>query len=341
MRTTLNAKVTPAGMDMNADLSMRSGATYYGLKDVHRLTLAQQAALLSAATYPASVYADASGNLYYNNASGNQIAITSGSGLAGTPGSITGVGYGTPISVNWNNGTTRYEFFKGASVYADVDVGGVRLNDGDTNFIRHVAPALAADYTVTWPAAVPASTSLLTMDSAGALVLTRDPSISTLAVSGLVTANGGMTVPTGQNITLQGTSALKHGTRTLIVPGAAFQPNSETADIGRTNGYITANVATTLLYPIELPAGTRINSVEWNLLHDTSVSSRSYSTNSGAKASDTETVIETDSSSAASVAVTVTNTTPFTLSSADRYYLKATLQAADRIRTVVVSYDVP
>lgn len=191
MRTTLNAKVTPAGIDMNADLSMRSGSTYYGVKDLHRLSLQQQATNLAAATYPAALYASAAGDLYFNDASGNQIALTSGGTIAGSVGSITGSGYGTSgVELNWDSGASDYHFYSAAATYADINIGALQLSDGSANQIRVEAPSIAADYTLTLPTAVPASTSLVQMSSGGALSTTRAPSIDTLTVGSTSTFTG-------------------------------------------------------------------------------------------------------------------------------------------------------
>jgi hypothetical protein len=186
VRTTLDAKVTPAGMSINADLSMRTGATRYGLTDIHRLSLYQQPSLLSAATYPVALYANSSGDLYYNNASSAQVRITNGSALNGTPGSITGSGYGsTGVEVNWDAGASDYHMYSGTGTYADVKLNDVLLNDGDTHFIRHAAPALAGDYTVTWPSAVPGSNNtLLTMATTGTLSNTGTPTVTSLTTTG-------------------------------------------------------------------------------------------------------------------------------------------------------------
>jgi hypothetical protein len=183
MRATLDAKVTPAGMDINADLSLRSGATYSGLTDVHRLGLYSQSAALSAATYPSAAYV-VNGDLYYNDSSGNQIAITSGGAVnASAAGAITGAGYGTPVEVNWD--ATLYHFYSAASTYSDVRVGGLQLSDGSSDYVELVATTMSAPYTLTFPASLPASTtSLLTVTTAGALAYTATPTVTSLTTTG-------------------------------------------------------------------------------------------------------------------------------------------------------------
>jgi hypothetical protein len=128
IRATLDAKVTPAGLDVNADLSLRSGGTRYGLTDAHRVSLFNQASALSAATYPSAVYS-LSGELYYNDASGNQIAITAGGAVnVSATGGITGAGYGTGgVEVNWDAGATSYHFYSAAATYAAVLTGTITV----------------------------------------------------------------------------------------------------------------------------------------------------------------------------------------------------------------------
>jgi hypothetical protein len=171
IRTSLNAKVTPAGIDVNTDLSMRSGATRYGLTDIHRLSMYAQPSGLAAATYPAALWVDTSGNLYYNNTSSNQVQVTSGSSVNGTPGSITGSGYGSAgVALNWNAASTIYEFFRAASTYSDVEVSGVRLNDATSHYARLIASSMSANWTCTFPAAAASSGfKPVWMDSTGLL----------------------------------------------------------------------------------------------------------------------------------------------------------------------------
>lgn len=191
MRATLDAKVTPAGIDINADLSMRSGGTRYGLTNTHRVSLYQQPSNLAAATYPAALYASSAGELYFNDASGNQVALTNAGSIAGSPGSITGAGYGSGgVAVDWDSGAGDYHFYSAAATYADIKAGNVLLNDADTNFIRLDAPALAADYTLIFPNALPASTSLLSSTSGGQLAFTRDPTLDTLTLTGTSSFGG-------------------------------------------------------------------------------------------------------------------------------------------------------
>ncbi len=210
LRATVDARVTPSGMSMSADLSFLVSGTYSGVTDLFRANFQDKVAAISAATYPNALYV-VGGELYYNDADGNQVQVTSGGALnaAAATGGITGAGYGTGgVEVNWAVGDTAYKLKSGASTYAHAWLRNVYLNDGDTNFIRLIAPAIAADYSVTFPTAVPGSTQLLQMSSAG--VLSASNTVANAATfSGLITASAGLTAAANQSITISGTARYK------------------------------------------------------------------------------------------------------------------------------------
>ncbi len=238
LRATLDAKVTPAGIDINADLSFRSGSSYYAATNVNYIGLTLQSALanLSAGSYPGVIYKYA-GNLYYNNDSGTQIAITSGASIAAAAGNITTSGspaFGASgVEILWNGTDTAYEMRSGsgANDLADIKVDDVYLNDGSANYVRLHATGVGTDYTITVPAAPPGSTAVVQMGSTGVLSASTTADIATsgamlpgtLSVSGtgifdgLITADAGLTASVDQHITVSGTGTFKHGSRTLLL----------------------------------------------------------------------------------------------------------------------------
>lgn len=167
----LESQVTVAGLDINADLSMQSGATPFGLIDVHRVSFYDQTSALNAVTYPQALYAVGS-DLYFNDDAGNQVRIVTAGGVdVSVAGGITGAGYGVSgVEVNWDGTNYNFKNAAGADAYASVVVDDVLLRDASGNAIRLAAPAgMAADYTITLPGAVPAAQSFMTMDNAGAV----------------------------------------------------------------------------------------------------------------------------------------------------------------------------
>ncbi len=251
MRATLDAKVTPAGIDVNADLSMRSGSTRYGLTDVHRMALYQQPSLLAAATYPASVYASADGDLYYNNASGDQVQVTSGSGVAATPGSITGLA--GSASLVWNAGSSDFEFYVDSSVptFADIVCNDVLLWDGSGNYLRQTAAAMVTDYTMTWPAAVPAADGTLLQFTIGG--------VASFANTGLAAVS----LAANASFTVSGTGTYKHGNRILVIPASLGSQSSGDPHVQEQFFINMGNTTTPWVVPIPLPVGASISQVSF------------------------------------------------------------------------------
>jgi hypothetical protein len=116
-------KVTPAGIEINADLSLEE----------YRLTLAKsvqfddQSATLTGASHASSVYSK-SGNLYYTNGSGVAVQITDGSAIITAPASTDNF---------------EYEAFANSPTIADSDT--VVVLGMDTTAVRTVTlPSVSA-----------------------------------------------------------------------------------------------------------------------------------------------------------------------------------------------------
>ncbi len=385
LREILAAKVTPAGIDINATLSMRSGASFYGIEDLAYAKLYAQPTNLAAATYPGALYRSLAGELYYNDAAGNQIALTSSGAVAGTAGSLTGVGYGASgVEVTWVAAAGDYEMRSGAGAndFADIKVDDVLLNDGSGNYLSLAVGSMASDFTLILPAAVPASNNtLMTFSVSGSdvtasfsgtptvtsLTATGAVSSATLAASGAATVgttlgvtgattmaalaattgafSSTLTMGSNVNILLQGTGYIRHGSRTLTVPGLSFKSASQASTVvyGDNGGDINpAGVNALHFYGLALPVGTRVTQVDWYAGHSAGGGSRAYRTRKrvigGAAAS-----IESDSD-ASTGAVTVSNTTDFTITVDTIYWLEWETNAGaagDDLYCAVVSYDVP
>lgn len=330
LRTTLDAKVTPAGMDINANLSFRSGATFYAATDINYVSFHTQTALLDDGVYPGVVYKGPDGELYYNDDAGNQVQLSSGGSVAAAAGNISGTGYGASgVEVAWVAADVAYEFRSGSGTddFADGKFDDVYLNDGSGNFLRIAAPSMGADYSLTLPSAVPAAN--------GALVQ--------MATSGALTASNSVTLASNANITLTGTGTLKHGSRTYVISGADF--------VGGTGGVTDeaillhdSSTNATYVAGVLLPAGARITSVVFTVVHGAGATNRAY----GLKSRVLSTGI-------ASTVVSTTDATdddgPFTVSSGaltttlaagSVYYLVATLsEADDAVHGAEITYDTP
>ncbi len=115
--------VPTAGININADLSF----TGYGPINQYWSSLAARA-LPTAALHPASLLVNAAGNLFYENTSGNQIQLTSGSvpvsNGTGTDNGFFGAGgagYAAQAKANFDKTIGQYRF---ADTYADFDATG-------------------------------------------------------------------------------------------------------------------------------------------------------------------------------------------------------------------------
>ena len=378
IRETLDAKVTPAGIDVNANISMRSGASFYALTDLSYASLYTQPALLSAGTYPGVVYKSSTGNLYFNDDSGNQIQLTSGGSVAAAAGNITGTGYGSSgVEVAWVSADSAYEFRSGAGAddFADGKFDDVYLNDGSGNYLRIAAPTMGADYTLTLPAAVPLTgDTVLAMSITGVVTVTDGPTLATLQTSGdvvvggeltvsndatfstdvdigdaltvvgLIGADGGILCGGDENIELQGTGYIKHGTRTLVIPGTAFVPADPSVTSYSYSSHVQRTASTDLTFsaPLVLPVGAIVTNVRWLAHNGSSTNDREFSTYRSDITSTTQTAIETvvDANSAADV--DVSNTTDFDILASRRYHLKwRSRTSGDYVLNCVISYYMP
>lgn len=274
----LETKVTPAGMDINADLSFRSGSTSYMATDVKALEFTNQDSTLAAGTYPTTMFScDGDGELYYNDNAGRQIQVTSNGAVnVSSAGGITGGGYGSnSVEVNWN-GSTKYSMRTGAAAddYASVHVNDVLLNDGSAHTITVAAPSISADYTLTLPTAVPAGNgTIVQMATTGALSASN-------TVASLTTNSGGITAAAGQDIAVSTTGKYKHGARTVVIPGCAFAATllSGTAISADNGGHLLTSASDrTLVAPIILPVGKVISAINYSVVHGAGGGTRVYS----------------------------------------------------------------
>lgn len=255
IRATVDAKVTPAGITINADLPFTNSGVFYACTSVERTNYQNKSGTISAGTFPVSVYVT-NGNLHYNDGAGNIIQLTSGGALnIAATGGITGSGYGSAgVEVNWESGTTRYRFksASGADAFAHVAVNDLLLNDGSGNFITHAAPAISADYTVTWPTAVPAATNVMMMSSAGTISVPTD-----------------LTLATNQHVIVSGTGLYKRPSqsRKIIPHNGVFTTGTGTY---LATGYVTNGAAgDVFILPLELNVSERILSID--IRYDTTV----------------------------------------------------------------------
>lgn len=154
-------QVTPSGLNINSDLAFQSTNAY----QLRSARFINNDSTLAEASDLTCVYVSG-GNLYYNNASGTAVQITSGSSVNAGAGSITGLPSGT-ASVTFSAGT--YVFQSATSTSAVLDGGSIilRNNTASSKGLTLSPPnAMAADYGLNLPA-LPASQSFVTLDTSG------------------------------------------------------------------------------------------------------------------------------------------------------------------------------
>lgn len=266
-------QVPVAGILIDDDLSFNNT---FGCTDLHAITFASIVAL-SDNEYNKSLFVSngtgglINGELYWRNTSGNHVQLTSGNSLnvsafvGGIGGDYSAVG----ALLDYDDSTKTYRLRQqvGSSVrqFARMSAGGVNLFEfkahpaasPPTQFVRLSSPAsLASSYTVTFPAALPASTQLVQVDNAGQVSFSN-------TVAQAITASAGVTVGANQNVTVSGTGRYKHGTETISVHGSAFQPiTSSTAVDYSSNGCMFTG-GTGVIANVTIPQGRRITAARF------------------------------------------------------------------------------
>jgi hypothetical protein len=155
--------VRPAGLYMDADLDFRSTNP----KNMRSARFALQSSLLGGTDDVCCLYFQGA-DLYTNDAAGNQIQITSGGGIAGSPGSISGLA--SPASVVYTPGLKIFNFYSDSLVRAALACGPLTIADAVASGkgVTISAPSgLISNYALELPAGLPASTQVLTLSPAG------------------------------------------------------------------------------------------------------------------------------------------------------------------------------
>jgi len=181
------AAITPAALNINALMDFQqnfainvAGVTFY-----------------AQATAPAVGTAYRNGDdLYFVDGLGNDIRITESGGVAGTPGSIANLV--PPASASYVSGSSTFVFQSAANVSGNIDGGSIILRNLtlSSNGVTISAPAaLAANYSLTLPASLPGVTSIMALNSSGAIstTLVSGAQIDSLTITAGNIANNAIT----------------------------------------------------------------------------------------------------------------------------------------------------
>lgn len=183
--------ITSGAININADLSFNDVYNLTGLRTTRFKT---QGAPLSGGTDIGCIYV-VNADMYYNDTAGNQVRITQGGGVAGSPGSITNLA--APASASWVSATSKFVWQADASTSADMDFGSwIARNDTASSFALTVQPpTLAGNSTITLPLAPSGSTKIMAMSTSGVITApyTVDGSTITIAANIIGVPTGGIT----------------------------------------------------------------------------------------------------------------------------------------------------
>lgn len=346
--TTGNGRPIPsAGIGINADLTIAG----YRLTNVDGMSMINRGALLSTGACEFFAFG---GNAYFRSAGGLNVQITNGGALnMTTAGGIAGDYTSVSAEVAFSDAADSYTFKQqvgtGVRQYARMGSADVRLYEFKahptvgvpTNFVGLASPALAASYTLTMPAALPASTSVALVSAAGAVTVSNTiPNALTLAA--LLTASGGVTCAASTDVTVSGTGRFKHGSMLRTVSPHVGQGSAYTLAAG----YVQSGGANTYYLPISFDVGERVTTVDvltyGDGVMDVTIDVCLYSAPSGATI--TRTVIGTASNinQAATWGTNTINVTDTTLATGEQIVIEYQPNAANlRVGPATATYDRP
>lgn len=156
-------KISQAGINISGDLELNSN----NLTEIRTNRFDSQSAVLSLPTDLRCAYV-VSDDLYFNDGLGNQIRITQSGGVAGTPGSISGLV--APASATYIPASSKFVWQSAVNVAATMDMGSIIIRplSLSANGVTIAAPvALASNYTMTLPTGLPASSLPMLLDNTG------------------------------------------------------------------------------------------------------------------------------------------------------------------------------
>lgn len=170
-------QIPPGGLNINADLTFQSNNAT-ALRS-SRFTAQLVPLSTSSSSDIGCVYVSGY-DLYYNDIVGNQVRITSGGGVAGSPGSITNLT--APASATYVSANQTFVWQSNTNVPANLDAASIILRNLTVNSkgLTLAPPSgMAADYSLILPA-LPLTTKILGCDSSGNINANVDADGTTL-----------------------------------------------------------------------------------------------------------------------------------------------------------------
>lgn len=157
-------KITPNGLNISSDLTFNSTASATNL---YKAAFTSQSSALTGTNFLSFI----GGNLYVNDGSGNQIPITSGGGVAGSPGSIGSLS--SPAAATYSAGSKLFTWTADSLKAAAMDNGAVTIRETNVASAKGITikspTSLGSDYSLTLPTGLPGSAQYLSCDASGNL----------------------------------------------------------------------------------------------------------------------------------------------------------------------------
>lgn len=339
----VEAKIVPSEIVINEDLSFRYQGVSYSATDLKRVGLNAQGVVLTAGSIN-SLYS-LNGELYFQDGSGNDVAMTSSGNVAGAAGNIGTSGspaYATSgVEVLWVGGDLEYRLKSGsgANDFADAVLAQVDFHNGSVSTTMGRASG-GSSYTLTWPNAGPSADDLATFDGSGNVTFGK-----TLGGNYSVTGTLGV----GGKLTLSADDA--HGDRVLILhqyAGIGFTTAGGIYDGYAIDGsfdmegyFLFGAAGYPLAFPIPLKVGDRIKSIDF-YFQASGTANRRFALFYGQYAGRTTVDEDVQSYAAGNHAHTLTVTTPTAITAGNGWWTQFRAgNTNDLISHIEVTYDRP
>lgn len=343
--TGAGVQIPAGGLNLTTDLTLNGTCA---------LTNAKALAFTTQASYTVSKslwVKTSDGELYWRNASGTDVKMTSGGTLnIAIVGGIVGDYAASAAAVYYDDSAQAYRFLEAApspNSWSRVQCGDLDLYEhaiGIANRVRLSSPTgLAASYALTLPAALPGSTSILQVSSAGAITASNTVG-NAVTFSALTTHNNGITVATGA-ANLTSASGIGLPTRKLVLSAGLGYVYSGAATLA--SGAFSGGAAGTVHIPIPLHEGDRINKIVVSLKRGAgsltfNLKRLQYATLSTVAGSGTLTVAAGTTDTTGTIDNGAGANIAHTVAANYSYVMEAAIgDAGDRVYQISVEYDRP
>lgn len=227
-------QINPGGLNINSDLPMNGN----NLTTIRSLRFSPQSSPLSLGSDLGCLY-ESGVDLYYNDGNGNPIQITSGGGVAGSPGSIGSLT--PPASASYSSGSKSFIWQSGTNKAAAMDNGAVTIRETDVTSAKGITlaspSALGADYQLTLMSGLPAQQNVMTVDNTGVVsnVTWNDVANNRTRSTGTTVAVGGVAISGSSGVFSNATTTMMDVTNLSVTITTSGRP-VVVALMGNTSG---------------------------------------------------------------------------------------------------------